>query len=93
LSGHLSGRHDAPIGTYHFVDWLRRRTQTVGYVTFWSELVTSELHACQHNRQLLTFQSPVTGLTTCPTCFNNQQIFILYLCVSYDSHCKQWLFP
>jgi hypothetical protein len=31
-------------------------------------------------------------LTTCTTCFNNQQLFILYLWVSYDSHNKQLIF-
>jgi hypothetical protein len=40
---------------------------------------------------ILTLQSPT--VTVCPNCFNNQELCILYLCVSYDSHCKQRLFP
>jgi hypothetical protein len=32
-------------------------------------------------------------VTIYPKCFNNQQLFILYLWVSYDSHYKQGLFP
>jgi hypothetical protein len=27
------------------------------------------------------------------TCFNNQQLLVLCLCVPYDSRCKQRLFP
>jgi hypothetical protein len=39
----------------------------------------------------LTLLNPV--VTICTTCFNNQQLFILNLCVSYYSHFKQRLFP
>jgi hypothetical protein len=35
--------------------------------------------------------SPMVAI--CPTCFNNQYLFILYLWVLYDSHYKQGLFP
>jgi hypothetical protein len=39
----------------------------------------------------LTLWSP--EVTVCTTCLNNQQFCILYLCFSYNSLCKQRLFP